>query len=231
MANKKTDLEKTLDNKLEALKADPCKITAEAVADLWEPAREAKAEANTAMAAYEQDVATRKAELDKLAAELDEQIKTLKTEVSTLEGQSREAASRGDLDAAAEADEKAEALQKQLATATRKRRILSSTELKGDTTLFKRVQVAKKAFESTVEVSRGYVREAVSLIEAWSKYFSDLQKATKWETTRSPSFDGSTYDRINHHFNAAFYAEQARKKKEQEEAEKSRNSRYVLHMG
>ncbi len=217
MANKKNDIEQVLTSKLEALKADPCKITAQAVADLWGPAREAKVAASATMTIYEQDVATRKAELDKLAAELDEQIKTLKAEVSTLEGQSREAASRGDLDAAAEADEKAEAMQKQLATATRKRRILSSTELKGDTTLFEKVQEAKKDFESTVEVCRGYVQEAVSLIETWAKYFSDLQKKTKWETTHSPSFDTYTFDRVDRHYNAEYYARLEREKKEKAE--------------
>ena len=120
-------VEKALEAKLEAMKADPCKITPEALETLLEPAREANTVLNEAMAAYEGDLATRRAALDKQAENLDAKIKTLKAQISALESQSREAASRGDLDAAANLDEQAEGLRKQLSTASRKRRIATST--------------------------------------------------------------------------------------------------------
>lgn len=114
-------VEKALEARLEAMKAHPCKITPEAMEAMLDPAREANTALNEAMRAYENDLDTRRAALDKQASDLDAKIKTLKAQISALESQSREAASRGDLDAAADLDEQAEGLRKQLSTASRKR--------------------------------------------------------------------------------------------------------------
>ena len=222
-------VEKALEAKLEAMKADPCKITPEALETLLEPAREANTVLNEAMAAYEGDLATRRAALDKQAENLDAKIKTLKAQISALESQSREAASRGDLDAAANLDEQAEGLRKQLSTASRKRRIATSTELQGDADLFKAIKAAKAAYEEAKATGQKYVQEARTVVDEWAAFFKQLQDKTKFVGRYGPHMDGSRYEKIDHHFNAEFYARMAEKQaaedqeqKEAWEAEKAR---------
>lgn len=221
--------EKDLADKFEAMKADPCKITPEAMEAMLDPAREANTALNEAMAAYENDLDTRRAALDKQAADLDATIKTLKTQIKALESQSREAASRGDLDTAADLDEKAESLRKQLATTNRKRRIASSTELKGDADLFKAITAAKKAYEKAEATGQKYVQETRAVVDEWAAFFKHLQDKTKFVGRYGPHMDGSRYEKIDHHFNAEFYARMAEKqaaedqeRKEAWEAEKAR---------
>ena len=125
----------TLKTALDAIREHPAELTAEQLAAIWDPAREALVTYIGAMDAYDADLAVRRAVLDGQAAELAAQLTEFEARIAQLEGESREAASRGDLDAAAEADEKAEALRKQAATARRKRRIASSAELRGDAEL------------------------------------------------------------------------------------------------
>ena len=229
MEEKKAPIEQALEQRLEAMKADPCKITPVALETLLAPARKANTALNEAMAAYENDLTTRRAALDKQAAGLDAKIKTLKTQINALESQSREAASRGDLDAAADLDEKAEALRKQLSTANRKRRIATSTELKGDADLFKAITVAKKAYEEAEATGQKYVQEARAVVDEWAKFFEQLQDKAQFVGRYGPHMDGSRYEKIDHHFNAEFYARMAEKqaaeeqeRKEAWEAEKAR---------
>lgn len=229
MEETKNTIEQALEQRLEAMKADPCKITPAALETLLDPAREANTALNEAMAAYENDLTTRRATLDKQAADLDAKIETLKGQINALESQSREAASRGDLDAAADLDEKAEGLRKQLSTASRKRRIASSTELQGDADLFKAISAAKRAYEAAEETGQQYVLEAKAVVDEWAKFFEQLQDKTRLVGRYGPHMDGSRYERIDHHFNAKFYerinaqAEADRKEREEAwEAEKAR---------
>lgn len=229
MEEKKTTIEQILEQRLEAMKADPCKITPEAMEAMLAPAREANTALNEAMAAYENDLDTRRAALDKQAADLDAKIKTLKAQISTLESQSREAASRGDLDAAADLDEQAEGLRKQLSTASRKRRIASSTELQGDADLFKAIKAAKAAYEGAEATGQKYVQEARAVVDEWAEFFKKLQENTKFVGRYGPHMDGRRYEKIDHHFNAEFYAKmeekakaEERERKEAWEAEKAR---------
>ena len=222
-------VEKALEARLEAMKAHPCKITPEAMEAILDPAREANTALNEAMRAYENDLDTRRAALDKQAADLDAKIKTLKAQISALESQSREAASRGDLDAAADLDEQAEGLRKQLSTASRKRRIASSTELQGDADLFKAIKAAKASYEGAEAAGQKYVQEARAVVDEWAAFFKQLQEKTKFVGRYGPHMDGSRYEKIDHHFNAEFYAkaEEMAKAQEQErqeawEAEKAR---------
>ena len=222
-------VEKALEARLEAMKAHPCKITPEAMEAMLDPAREACTVLNEAMAAYENDLTTRRAALDKQATDLDAKIDTLKGQINALEGQSREAASRGDLDAAADLDEKAESLRKQLSTISRKRRIATSTELKGDADLFKAITTAKKAYEEAEAIGQKYVRAAKAVVDEWAEFFKKLQANTKFVGRYGPHMDGRRFDQIDHHFNAEFYARMAEKqaaeeqeRKEAWEAEKAR---------
>ena len=232
----KESTKEILEKKLEEMKANPCKITAESVADIWEPARTASAEASAAMEAYDRDLETRRANLDRQAAELDEQIGALKAEISTLETESRDAASRGNLDAAAEADEKAERLRKQLSTATRKRRIANRAELQGTPELFQKVRKAKQTYDEMAALCGQYVVEAQGVIEAQQKAFEALSRNTRF-ANRSPYFDTRRYEKIDHHFNADAYAHMAEKEEaarsaqeEADELERARRMRTIVTM-
>lgn len=220
MEEAKNTIEQALEARLEAMKTNPCKITPEAMEAMLDPAREANTALNEAMAAYENDLARRQAVLDQQAAELDEKIKTLKAQISALESQSREAASRGNLDAAADLDEKAEVLRKQLSTASRKRRIATSTELKGDADLFKAITAAKKAYEEAEATGQKYIQEARAVVDEWAALFKQLQEKTKSVGRYGPHMDGCRYERIDHHFNAEFYAKMAERAKAQEQERK-----------
>ena len=209
----------SLEKKLEEMKANPCEITPEAMESLLEPAREANAALNVAMDAYERDLDARRTALDKQAADLDGKIKTLKADIEALEDQSREAASRGDLDAAAELDEKAEALRKQLSTASRKRRIATSTELQGDAALFNAIKEAKNACEEAVATGREYVMEARAVVKKWAEFFEQLQKQTETAGRYGHKMDYRRFEKIDQHFNAKLYAK-LREKAEAEERER-----------
>lgn len=231
MSENRNNIEQDFEQRLETMKANPCKITPEVLETFWEPAREANAALNEAMTAYENDLTTRRAALDKQAKELDAKMKYLKGRINALESQSREAASRGDLDAAADLDEKAESLRKQLSTATRKRRIATSTDLKGDADLFKAISAAKRTYEEAAEAGREYIQEALAVVAEWAKFFEQLQDKTKFAGRYGPNMDSRRYEKIDHHFNAEFYSKIAEKAKAEEqerkaawEAEKARRS-------
>lgn len=213
-------VEKALEAKLKAMKADPCGITPEAIESLLDPAREANAVLNDAMAAYENDLTSRRSELDKQAADLDVKIQTLKSKICAMEDKSREAASRGDLDTSAYLDEEAEGLRKQLSTTSRKRRIATSTELKGDKSLFMAITAAKMDYEAAEEAGQKYVREARAAVDEWSKFFEHLQDKVKFVGRYGPNMDTRRFEKIDHHFNAEFYARMAEKQKAEDQERK-----------
>lgn len=229
MNEKTTTLEQLLSQRVEAMKADPCGITQEAVESLWEPVREASKAVSAAMDNYEADLNTRRAALDKQAAELDTEIVRLKREITALESQSREAASRGGLDTAAELDEKADELRKRLSAASRKRRIATGAKLKGDAQLFAAVKAAKGEYENAAELCRKGVTEVVSIIAQWAKHYETLEEQTNRIQNYYPRMDDRRLRKIDEEFNAELYAkinakaeEDRREREEAWEAEKAR---------
>lgn len=229
MNEKATTLEQILSQRVEAMKADPCGITQEAVESLWEPVREASKAVSAAMDTYEADLNTRRAALDKQAAELNAEIERIKGEIVALEDQSREAASRGDLDTAAELDEKAEELRKRLSAASRKRRIATGAKLKGDAQLFAAVKAAKGEYENSAELCRKRVTEVVAIIAQWAEHFEKLEEQTNRIPNYCPGMDARRFEAIDKNFNAELYAkfnakaeEDRRERDEAWEAEKAR---------
>lgn len=219
MNEKATTLEQILSQRVEAMKADPCGITQEAVESLWEPVREASKAVSAAMDTYEADLNTRRAALDKQAAELNAEIERIKGEIVALEDQSREAASRGDLDTAAELDEKAEELRKRLSAASRKRRIATGAKLKGDAQLFAAVKAARGDYENAAELCRKRVAEAVAIIAQWAEHFEKLAQKTDRIPNYCPRMDDRRFEKLDKCFNAELYA------KIQAQAEKDRRER------
>lgn len=234
----KKPVEDRLEAMLEKLKADPLKVTPETVASLWEPAREAWEAYCRSMDNYDRDLKERQAVLDRQGQELDEQIRGLEKKIKAMEEKSRDVASRGDLDAAAKADEEAEGLRSQKATARRKRRIATSTELRGDADLFETIKKAKAEYDSSFTLCQGAVREAIGIVKEWVEHFEKLEKDVRWATNRGPGDGGYTakrWDAIDRAFNKEYYdklAEQDAKRREKEKAEQAhreavRSGRYL----
>lgn len=208
-----------LENKLESMRKDPCKITPEAIDSLWEPAKQASAAVSAAMQEYEKDLQTRQTAIDKQVSELEATISTLTAQIDALEEKSRDAASRGDLDTAADFDEQAETVRKDLSIAQRKRRIATGAELKGDPSLFDAVKAARTHYNEACTSSREFVCEAVSIVAEWAEFFESLHKKTMWKADYCPSMDSYKYEKIEHHFHADLFAriEKAGVKKEREQ--------------
>ena len=168
-----------LDAVLSDIRKDPTGVTAEQLAGLWTPARETLNAYVAALDAHDADLAARKYVLEQQAEALDAKLAGLERQITQLEAESRQAASRGDLNAAAASDEQADALRKQAATAQRKRRIASSAELRGDSGLYSRILDAKRAYNETYAECQAAAYEAASLISGWSKLAAELERAAK----------------------------------------------------
>lgn len=229
----KKTVEQRLEDMLEKLKVDPLKVTPDAVLALWTPAQEALAAYDAALGNYEQDLRNRQAELDRQGQVLDGQIRDLEKKITALESQRREAASRGDLDGAATADEEAEDLRRQVTVARRKKRIADSTELRGDADLYAAIQEKQAAYTATLNLCGEYVREAVVTVKEWKECFEKLERETRWSTGRGPG-DGHTtkrWETIDRAYNKEFYeqlaAETEAARKEREEAEEMKRRLFI----
>lgn len=183
--------ENYLKTALNAIREHPADLTAEQIAALWDPAREALDVYVAAMDAYDADLAARRAVLEGQATQLDAQLAELEKQIAALESESREAASRGDLDAAAEADEQADNLRKQAATLHRKRRIASSAELRGDRGLYEKLTAARASYDTTYQLCAVAAREAADYVRDLSERLERLTRTAQLSAGRGPQICGA----------------------------------------
>ena len=206
--NTKQTVERRLEAALEQLKVAPLSATAEQIDALWGPAREAYRAYIAAMDAFDADLKERQNILDQQGRALDAQVRALEMEIKTLEDRGREAASRGDLDTAAQLDERSEDLQKQVATARRKRRLADGAALRGDAGNFAAIQEKQAAYTATLSLCGEYVREAVAAVREWQEHFARLERETRWAANRGPAVAGVVEKRwleIDKNFRREFY--------------------------
>lgn len=198
-------------------------ITPECISALWEPAREAFNNYHAAMDAYEADLKSRQNALDQQAQQLDKDVRRLGAQIKSLEAKSRDAASRGDLNAAAEADEQADELRQQAATARRKRRIANAAELRGDSALYERCKAAQVAYETAFAACQAEVRAAVAEVHDWRERLECLEKEVRNIPDRGPGDAGYTdkrWKRIDRNFRRDYYAQiEAQAEREKQNAQ------------
>lgn len=103
-------------------------ITAESISQQAERWRKAHADASAAAGAYMADLEQRKAELSKLEAGYKSQLKNLNVQRKVLAARVTDLSSRGEIDKAAEEDERLEATDKAISTLERKLRLVNETE-------------------------------------------------------------------------------------------------------
>ena len=230
----KKEMEQRLEDMLETLKSNILAATPEDIAAFWEPARAAFDAYHSTMARFEEDLKKRQTVLDQQAQQLDKHIRELGTQIKSLETKGREAASRGDLDAAAQADEQAEALRQQAAAARRKRRIATSTELRGDPALYEAVEKARGEYSDAFSACQAAVREAVAVIAEWERHFQELHEQVRHEKDRGPADAGYTDKRwmkIDKNFRREVYqkieAEAERVKREEREREEFKRRVFI----
>lgn len=176
---------------LNAIREHPGDLTPEQLSGLWSPAREARDVYVAAIDAYDADLAARRAVLEGQATQLDAQLAELEKQIAALESESREAASRGDLDAAAEAGEQADNLRKQAATLHRKRRIASSAELRGDRGLYEKLTAARASYDTTYQLCAVAAREAADDVRDLSERLERLTRTAQLSAGRGPQVCGA----------------------------------------
>lgn len=180
---------------LNAIREHPADLTAEQLAELWAPAREALDVYRAALDAYGTDLASRRAVLEQQAEALDAKLAELEGKIAMLESASREAASRGDIDGAAEADEQADSLRKQAATLHRKRRIASSAELRGDRGLYEKLTAARASYDTTYQLCAVAAHEAAAYVRDLSERLEKLKRTAQLSTSRGPQVCGADVKR------------------------------------
>ena len=183
--------ENYLKTALDEIREHPGDMTAEQITELWTPAREALDVYRAALDAYDADLTARRAVLEQQAEELDRQLAGFEGEMAALESESREAASRADLDAAAEADERADALRKKAATIRRKRRIANAGELRGDKSLYDKIVASKAAFDWTYAQCADAAREAADYVKTLATTLERLERTARFTARYGPAVCGA----------------------------------------
>lgn len=161
---------------LDAMRADPLSVSRESVDALWGPARAAWADYIKALDSYEADLQTRQQALDRQGEGLDKQASELQESLVALQRTSRNLASRGLIDEAERMVAKAEETEKQIKTIRRKRAIVESTKLRGDSGLYSKILDQQANFASIKSECERAVMDALALVGKWVKHFEALAR-------------------------------------------------------
>lgn len=212
----------------------PAEITPELITAQTEEWKNSAAEAVVAAEAYLADIEERKRTLETQAQEYQTQVDKLKAKRKTLAAKIVDLSSKGDIDAAAEADAKLEELDKKLAGFERKLRIVSAVDLKGEAALYTAAKEAHTAMEEqrgifkqkleelakTVNEEIGRLREVLDKIGSMSRYYSPCDEANRKFTA------------VDRHYNEIekieqAYREKAEAERKAQEAQRG-HTRYVF---
>lgn len=155
--------DKSLEEKLQAVKDNPFGITEEIISSFNEPFWEAKEKYNAAVKAYRDDISNRKANMKNQSAEMQMQERKLSYQKSQINLQIADAVSRCDLDTAASLETQVEIIDSQVKSLQRKISLADPEKIKGDKELYGKLCVA---FENLVEAEEAqlYYSDQVSQI-------------------------------------------------------------------
>lgn len=155
---------------LDGLRADIFKATPDDLQAIYKPQQAAYDAIMKAVEDYWQDLARRRAAIDRQAQALDEQIEETAAALDDLENQARTAASNMDLDTAADYEAQAEPVRAELDTLRRKRKVIDSAELKGDPEIYQRLTDAQERLAIVQPICDDYAAQGRSFIQdAWSR--------------------------------------------------------------
>lgn len=227
-------------NTLEMIQSNPHAITEELLAAQAEQLTAAQETASAAFAAYHDDLNTRRQALEQQTNEYSAQIEILRKKGAELSAQINDFSSRGEIDAAAEADAQFEAIEREISTLERKKRLAGATKLKGDGRLY---QAAKEALDILTHEHEVYY-ECMAQIRAVALDEKDrlLKIATSTENlmqyqTQTLEQKNKAFEKIDRHFRdldriekeaREHYVEEYKRK--EAEAAAKRNIRVIIPM-
>ena len=197
----------------------PAEITLEFITAQSEDWNNSAAEAVAAADAYLADIAERKNTLEAQAQEYQTQADKLKAQRKTLAAKIVDLSSRGEIDAAAEADAKLEELDKRLSSIERKLKIVNAVDHKGEAALY----TAAKEAHTAMEAQRiAYKERLGELAQTINVEIARLQEALKkigdMRSYYSPSDEASRkFTAVDRHYNEIEKIEQAYREKAAEE--------------
>lgn len=170
--------------------------------------------------AYLADLDTRKAALAKQAADYQAQLDKATAQRKALAAKIADYTSRGQIDEAAEADAKLEALDKDISSLSRKLRLVQSAELKGDPKLYAAAQAAQDAVYAERTKYTETVKEFTATVREEQKRLEKLEREMRYvyPGTIGAGAD-ELFNKVKRHYLDLDRKEREAKEKEQEARE------------
>ena len=152
-------------------------------------------------AAYLADVEHRADTLKAQAKEYQEEMATLKKERDTLAVKIADLSSRGDIDAAAEADVKLEALDQKIHALGRKLKIVNSAAPKGDPHLYAAAQAAHEAMEAERAPYKQRIDELTTAVDAEIKRLEAIKRELSFKRdTDHGYYAAQKWQKVDRHY-------------------------------
>lgn len=187
--------------KFDDVLSDPSKFSSELFTAQAEPLNAAREAIKDACDQYNSDLTSRRAALEAQASDYASQLEHLSIQRNSLCAQITDLTSRGNIEAAADADAKLDAVEREISALERKQRLANSAELKGDATLFK---TCKQAMTSLEEEHTAYrermaaIKDAAAAeIKRLEAFISDLERAL---TSNHIHYESVAFTKVDRHF-------------------------------
>lgn len=179
----------------------PAEITTEFIATLtedWESAAKAALEAADL---YLADVQNRQQALAEQAKQYETRLREMKDERKKLAATVNDLSSRCDFDAAEEVEVQLETLDKDIASMSRKVRLVSAAELKGDPNLYRAAEAAHDAAEAHRQPYRQQIGELRSIVKEEIKRLEAVDKELYYAADRNPGqFANNSFEKVDRHY-------------------------------
>lgn len=186
----------------------PAEITIEFITTQSEDWNNSAAEAVAAADAYLADIAERKNTLEAQAQEYQTQADKLKAQRKTLAAKIVDLSSRGEIDAAAEADAKLEELDKKISLLSRKLKICNSADLKGDPELYAAAKAAHDAMEAHRDPYKQRIDQLSHIVSEEIARLEKIQRELPYKRMADPGrVANSEWEKVNRHFHELDRAE------------------------
>ena len=215
---------------LNEILSDPRNFSAELFATQAEPLNAAREAVNDACAQYNSDLASRRAALEAQASDYASQLEHLSSQRTSLCAQITDLTSRGNIEAAADADAKLDTVEREISALERKQCLANSAELKGDATLFHSCKQAMASLETEhtayrerMEAIKTSAAEEIKRLEA---FISDLDREIN---RNSIYYESVAFTKVDRHFRELDRIE--REFREKEAAERQATLEANKHKG
>ena len=211
----------------------PTAITSEYIATMTEDWDAAAKKAMEAADLYLADVQNRQHALAEQAKQYEVRLCEMRDERKKLAATVNDLSSRCDFDAAEKAELQLETLDKDIASLSRKVRLVNSAELKGDPELYRAAKAAHDAAEAHRLPYRQRMGELHSIVKDEIKRLEAVEKEIPYATNRNPGqFANDRFEKVDRHYRELDrieqeYREKAEAERKAQEAQRG-HTRYVF---